>query len=225
MSLFLVVPSFDVTPATARPMWQRFGRRPSCDMKPIDEVGRERTRLNFAHVATHRFAFLNSFGFLAVESLPTLVRYRKDKIEVTLYHGRQSFELGFEIDRDGGRYSISEIIGVVDVDVAKRYRNYAATTPAGVVEGLNQLAELVMRYGDLALRDDPTFFAMLEDHRKSWPDEYALDVLSTQLRPKAQAAFQRGNYREAAELYERIRARLSAAEEKKLALAKERAGL
>jgi hypothetical protein len=56
---------------------------------------------------------------------------------------------------------------------------------------------------------------MLEDHRKSWSEGYALDVLEKQLRPKAQAAFQQGNYREAAELYERIRPRLSAAEEKK----------
>jgi hypothetical protein len=52
--------------------------------------------------------------------------------------------------------------------------------------------------------------------------EYALDVLVNQLRPKAEEAFRRGDYRNAAELYERIRSRLTAAELKKLAIATER---
>jgi hypothetical protein len=121
-------------------------------METIEEGGRERTRLNFAHAVRQRFAFLDDFGFSESESLPTLVRYRKGEVEVTLYHGRQSFELGFEISRDGGRYSMSELIGVADVEAAKRYRNYSTTTSAGVVEGLSQLAELVMRYGDRGIR-------------------------------------------------------------------------
>lgn len=194
-------------------------------MTAKDEVGRERTRLNFANAVRQRFAFLDDLGFSEVESLPTLVRYRNGDLEVTLYHGRSSFELGFEICRNGTRYSISELIGVADSEAAERYRSYAATTPDGIAAGLTQLEELVRRYGDRALRDDTAFFTMLEDHRKAWAEEYAIDVLARQLRPKAQAAFQQGNYREAAELYERIRPRLSTAEEKRLALAKERSGL
>jgi hypothetical protein len=42
------------------------------------------------------------------------------------------------------------------------------------------------------------------------------------LRPRADEAFRRGNYQEAAELYERIRPRLTPAELKKLAVARER---
>lgn len=194
-------------------------------MTAKDAVGRERTRLNFANAVRERFAFLDDLGFSEVESLPTLVRYRKDDLEVTLYHGRSSFELGFEICRNNTRFSISELIGVADSEAAERYRNYAATTLGGIAAGLTQLEELVRRYGDRALRGDPAFFTILEDHRKSWAEEYSIDVLARQLRPKAQAAFQQGNYREAAELYERIRPRLSTAEEKKLVLAKERGGL
>jgi hypothetical protein len=183
-------------------------------MTAKDEVGRERTRLNFAHAVRERFTFLGDLGFLEVESLPTLVRYRKDDLEVNFYHGRSSFELGFEICRNSTRYSMSELIGVADSEAAERYRNYAATTPHGIVAGVTQLEELVRRYGDRALRGDPAFFTMLEERRKAWAEEYALDALAKQLRPKAQAAFQQGNYREAAELYERIRPRLSMAEEK-----------
>lgn len=189
------------------------------------DEGRERTRLNFANAVRERFAFLDDLGFSEAESLPTLIRYRKDDLDVTFYHGRSSFELGFEICRNSARYSLSELIGVADPEAAERYRNYAATTPDGIAAGLTQLEQLVRQYGDRALRRDPAFFTMLADHRKSWTEEYAIDVLARQLRPKAQAAFQQGNYREAAELYERIRPRLSKAEEQTLVLAKERGGL
>ena len=194
-------------------------------MATSDDVGRERTRLNFANAVSEKFAFLKDSGFSEVESLPTLVRYRNrgSDVEVSIYHGRQSFEIGFELFRHGARYSISELIRVADVEAAERYRNCSATTPGGVATCLTQLEELVRKYCERALSADLSFFATLEEQRKSWADEYALDVLTEQLRPKAEAAFRQGNYRQAADLYERIRPRLSAAELKKLALAKERA--
>ncbi len=136
-----------------------------------------------------RFAFLGDLGFSEVESLPTLVRYGNGDLEVSIYHGRRSFELGFELCRYGACYSISELIRVADSEAAERYRNYAATTPDGIAAGLTQLEELVKRYGKRALRDDPAFFATLEEQRKSWAEGYALDVLESQLRPKAEAAF------------------------------------
>lgn len=194
------------------------------NMSASNQVGRERTRLNFADAVSKHFAFLGGLGFSEVESLPTLVRYGRGDLEVAIYHGRQSFEIGFEITRSGTRYSIEELIRIAHPEVAAQYRNYQTTTPQGVAEGLAQLEGLVKQYGERALSGDPVFFAALDQQRKSWAEGYALDVLAGQLRPKAEAAFRSGDYRQAADLYERIRARLSAAELKKLALAKERAG-
>jgi hypothetical protein len=191
-------------------------------MTVSNQVGRERTRLNFADAVSKRFAFLCGLGFCEEESLPTLVRYRKDDLEVAVYHGRRSFEIGFEIARLGVRYSIGELIRAADREKAAQYRNYAATTPRGIAEGLVQLEGLVKQYGERALGGDPAFFAALAQQRKSWAEEYALDVLASQLRPQAEAAFRSGNYRQAADIYQRIRPRLCAAELKKLALAKER---
>jgi hypothetical protein len=180
--------------------------------------------MNFANAVSERFAFLDDLGFSKSESLPTLVRFRKGDLEINVYHGRQSFEIGFEIARQGAQYSISEIIRVTDPETAERYRNFSTTTPHGVAEGLTHLEELVKRYAGLALRGDPVFFAKLESQRKAWMEGYALDVLAGQLRPKAETAFRRGDYREAVALYEKIRPRLSATELKKLELARERAG-
>ena len=139
--------------------------------------------------------------------------------------GGLPFEIGFEITHARTHYSIWELIRIAHPEVAAQYRNYQTTTPQGVAEGLAQLEELVKRYGDRALRGDPEFFSALDQQRKSRVEGYALDVLVGQLRPKAEAAFRSGDYRLAADLYERIRMRLSAAELKKLALAKERVRL
>jgi hypothetical protein len=185
----------------------------------------DRTHLNFANVVTKAFAFLSDLGFVQIESLPTLVRYRKGDIEVNVYHGRQSYELACEIVRQGRRYSLGQIIDAIDSEVARKYRHFAATTPEGVARGIAQLEELARRYSELALRGDPQFFATLEDQGVLGARAFALDVLAGQLRPKADAAFRRGDYRQAAELYEQFRPRLSVAELKKLAYAKKRAGL
>jgi hypothetical protein len=194
------------------------------EMPTKSDITQERTRLQFARCVGERFAFLQTFGFAQIDSSPTLVRFRKRNIEVKVYHGQRSFEIGFEIVCQGVRYSLSELIRVASPEEAERYRNFAATTWQGVEKGLTRLEELVKCFAEPALRGDEEFFAVLQKNRREWRDAYALDVLAEQLRPKAEAAFREGNYRAAAELYEKIRPRLSATEQRKLELAKERAG-
>jgi hypothetical protein len=187
-----------------------------------EKVGPERTRLNFASVVARRFGFLVDHGFVEMEALPTIVRYRKGDLDLNVYHGRQSFEVGFEIGHADERYSMSEIIRVTDPGVADQYRNAAATTGAELSAAVDRLADLVSQYAGRAFRNDPVFFTDLRQQRKSWSETYALDVLAQQIRPKAEAAFREGRYREAAELYGRIRARLTPTEIKKLEVARQR---
>lgn len=181
-----------------------------------------RAHLNFAKEARKAFAFLDDLGFSEIEALPTLVRYRKGSVEVDVYHGRQSYEIGAGVTAFGTRYAISEIIRHVDPKVEKHFRYPATTTPEGVVAGLDELSSLMERYGRLALDGDPQLFSTLESERQSWSEEYALDVLADQLRPQADEAFRQRNYAKSAELYSRIRERLSPAEIKKLSIAEER---
>jgi len=91
-----------------------------------------------------------------------------------------------------------------------------------VIAGLEEISALMKRYGRSALDGDPQLFSMLESERRSWSEEYALDVLADQLRPQADEAFRQKNYAKAAELYSRIRERLSPSEIKKLSIAEER---
>lgn len=182
----------------------------------------DRSALHFARKVQGAFGFLADAGFALVEALPTLVRYRKGDVEVDIYHGRQSYEIGGGVTLAGTRYAMSEIIRTVEPEVAKGYRNAVATTAEGIAAGLEELASLMQLYGLGTLSGEQQFVALLEQQRKQWAEGYALDVLAAQLRPQAEDAFRRGDYEQAAELYGRIRERLSPAEAKKLSLAQER---
>ncbi len=182
----------------------------------------DRSTLNFEEKTRKAFAFLGDLGFSEIEALPTLVRYQNGSVEVDVYHGRQSYEIGMGITAFGTRYPISAIIRAADPEAFKRFHYTVATVSESVVDGLEELGLLMKRYGREALEGDLQFFSTLEKQQKLWTEEYALDVLTRQLRPQADEAFHRKDYSTAAELYSRIRERLSPAELKKLNLSEER---
>ncbi|MEV8521426.1 hypothetical protein ABZR86_16645 [Dyella marensis] len=187
------------------------------------EVVRVSIDLNFANEATKSFDFLGGFGFKRLQVDATLVRYRKSGMEVDVYHGRKSFELGFEISFGGERYSLQTIMRVSDPIAANAYRKYAATTLEGVREGLEQLSAMVKTFAPRALRGEAEFFALLDEKKHTWSYEYALDVLAEQVRPMAESAFKRKEYSEVVELYGKILPRLTAAELKRLDISRVRA--
>lgn len=182
----------------------------------------DRSYLNFEEKVRRAFAFLGELGFSEVEALPTLVRYRKGCVEVDVYHGRKSYEIGAGVTAFGTRFTISEIIRAIDPETAKHFHYVSTTTREGLDAGLEELSSLMKYYGHMAIEGNSQFFSMLEKQRKLWAEEYSLDVLAEQLRPQAEEAFRRRDYSKAVDLYSRIRKRLSATEIKKLNLAKER---
>jgi len=182
----------------------------------------DRTPLHFDWSVRQFFSFLADHGFREVEATPTLVRYRNGDVDVDVYHGRKSYEVGGGVTLSGVRYAMSEIFRASDPAIANKYRNAVAATPEEVAAGIKELSALMQRYGAPALRGEPAFFSVLEAQRKQWSVDYALDVLASQLRPQAEEAFRRGDYSIAAQLYGRIRERLSPGEVKKLSLAEER---
>jgi len=184
--------------------------------------GQERAGLNFENVTKERFAFLRDLGFVIIESLPTIVRYGKGDIQVDVYHGRRSYEIGLGVTWLGTRYELPDFIDVVDPQVVEEYYAPMASTREGVIEGLTRLAELVKRYCGQALQGDSEFFAETAGKHKLRVEKYWLEMNAKQLRPQAHEAFQLGKYREAVELYKQIRPLLSPAELKKLAIAKKR---
>jgi hypothetical protein len=178
--------------------------------------------LRFAETATNLFSFLQQSGFAELEVLPTLVRYGNGSVEVHVYHGHRSFEIGVEIEFRGTSYALSEVIRSRDPAIAEALRNPIASTEEGVLMGLRTMSSLLQTYGAPAYSGSSLFFEGLERQRESWFENYADDTLASQVRPKAEEAFRRGDYSRAAALYGRIRSRLTPAELKKLSLAEKR---
>lgn len=183
---------------------------------------RDRSHLNFEGQVRESFIFLEDLGFSEIEALPTLVRYRKGRVEVDIYHGRQSYEIGAGVTVFGVQYPISAIIMASDPEAFKQFRYAMMTTPEGVATALKELGSLLKRYGNAVLRGDSQFISTLEQQREQCAEDLALDVLAYQLRPQANEAFRRKDYSTAADLYSRIRERLSPVEIKKLSLAEDR---
>ena len=182
----------------------------------------DRPKLGFARVVVERFAFLAGYGFVTTEVLPTIVRFTKGDLGVSVYHGRRSFEIDLEVHHEGEKFSMSELIRLIDPVAADRYRPWCATSREGVESGVAVLADLLEQHAKQALSDDPGHFAALAGQRRAWSKSYALEVLASQMRPAAEEAFRAGRYAEAAGLYEQIASALTPAERAKLEFANQR---
>lgn len=185
-------------------------------MKESSKQTIDRASLGFADIAEKQFEFLKDLGFSLFETSPTIVKFKMDEIEARVYHGRQSYEVGFEICRGKKCHSIGALIRIVDTAAGDHYRNPAATTRDGLSKILGDVAALVKHYCLPALRDDPECFVKLEAQAIELAGILGLDVLESQLRPKAEEAFRQRDYSKAAELYRKILQRLSPTEIKKL---------
>jgi hypothetical protein len=179
----------------------------------------DRVCFGFTEKAEKAFAFLVDAGFTEVEALPTLVRYQRDGVEVDVYHGRRSYEVGAGVSFSGVRYSLPEIVRAGAGELVCDYKNQVSRTPDALDVALGKMSDFMRAYGMGALSGDADFFFLLGQEREKSGRKYSLDILAEQLRPKAEQAFRLGDYMAAAALYTRIRDRLTPAEVRKLNIA------
>jgi hypothetical protein len=134
-----------------------------------------RLELGFVDAVKEAFGFVRQFGFREVAVDDTIVRYAANGVFLNIYHGRSSYELGLEIgagDENRG-HSMSALMRAKNPEQADRYRNRIATTSKEVQSALIELATELRTYGEQALKGDDAFFALLEQQRRDWAEEYA----------------------------------------------------
>lgn len=180
---------------------------------------REAAGVNFEEKAQQEFAFLTGLKFKIIECSQRVLRYQSGEIEVEIFYGYQSYEVGFNLIRRNIRYSMSEFIRLMDTDYSESYRYSSATTQSAMDNGLINLAKHVKLYCLEALNNENRIFLELDQLRVVWAKKYEVEVLAHTLRPKAHEAFRVGNYQLAVDCYTQIKSLLSATELKKLALA------
>ena len=91
----------------------------------------------------------------------TFVRFESKTVFVDIYHGRGSYELGFEIgllslDKESW-VTLNEIIELAGAQKETGYTFYQVSTQKGVEEFVPKLAELVKKYAKNALLGGSTY--------------------------------------------------------------------
>ena len=191
---------------------------------PKDIAGRR--SLGFVKEVKEFFSFLEAmWGFNCVRQEKTFVCYESADVYVNVYHGRSSFEIGVEVGNKSLEHSFSleALVSLFDKELSREYWATGARTSEAVHRALKKLSEGLSRYGGPALSGNQSIFYRLEQLRAERIAAMALDSKAYQIRPKAEAAFRRGDYKEAVKLYSSIEAALSSIERKKLEIAKNKA--
>jgi len=180
--------------------------------------------LRFRDTALRNFKFLESLGFRVTEANETYVRYEGPRSQIEIFHGRQSYELGANVIHQNEKYSLEEFFYLRSAHRGNTadFRKFTATDAHGVEVGVARMASAFRECLQSILNDDPVMYSELQKLREAHRHELAIESVTAQVKPKADAAFRAKNYREAAELYESIRERLSPAELRRLEIAKKR---
>lgn len=186
-----------------------------------------RTQLGFAEEVISNFCFLTQkYNFRLVKAEPTFVRYESHNVFVNIYHGRASYELGFEvgqlIDAPGQEraFSLSDIIDLLSASEETDYILLQASTAERVKEYVSKLAAMVKKYAGAALQGDPQVFKRLSKIQLEKSNKLLKEWNLSEIREQAEKAWHEKDYALLAKLYDSIRGELSPAEAKKLEYAK-----
>jgi hypothetical protein len=185
----------------------------------------DRKSLGFSKKVREFFSFLEvQWEFKCTIQEKTTVRYESTDVYVNVYHGRSSFEIGVEIGKKSSEhnFSLEALVALFDKDLSREYWATGARTADAVRKALKKLSEGLIRYGGSALSGHQSIFDRLEQFRTERVASMVLDSKAYQIRPKAEAAFRRGDYKEAVMLYSSIESALSSIESKKLEIAKKK---
>jgi hypothetical protein len=188
----------------------------------------ERRSLGFQECVGSAFTFLEEYGFVPYEASDFAVRYASHCARLVIRHDRLSYELSLGLARLGNAeelahpYGIELLMHSVDLGLARRYRDFAATSLEGVRRGVVQLAADLKAYGEAALRCDPETFTALARARTVETDRMEAESLRVRDDTIARAAFERGDWARVIEVYEARGDDLAPSERKRLHIARRR---
>jgi len=193
------------------------------------EPNPERAELRFKEAVLSSFKFLGDAGLRPVQQEMTFVRYESPEVFVNVYHGRASFELGVEIGRlknPNNKLTLYDIVawaGAEKTEGLGQHVNFQVSSREGVQEFVPKLAALVKKHAAPFLRGDAAAFDSALEIQAERAKNYAKGVNLSQVRRKADAAWQAKDYALVVDLYGPVREDLTEVEAKKLVYAEQQA--
>jgi hypothetical protein len=178
-----------------------------------------RFALRFPDEVRRNFSFLESIGFRCVHSEATLVRYEAPTTNIYVYHGRQSYEIGAELEfvnEPNERYSFSEVLRVVDPQRGETYRNYSTHTREGVAKGVRELANELQKCFETGVLRNQQLISCLKLQRKNLASKLAIKSQLLQARIKSESAWAERDFKKVVQILSPFEEYLSLPELKKL---------
>lgn len=178
-------------------------------------------------LALKAFEFIQeSYGFRCVISRETLVRWESNRVFVQiLYDTHRSYEVGLEINlltndaaHFGPPFSLSEIMGVAGFALADR-PFFQASTEERLKATLEEIAQLLNRYGAIYLQGNTHAFGELAEQRQQDCDAYEQERRLKWMREAADKAWQNRDYKTIVGLYNEHKEHLTDAEAKRYQIA------
>lgn len=185
--------------------------------------GSNRHKLKFEYEVHKAFGFLiEEYKCKCVSSDVTIVRYESDKIKINIYHGKGSYELGFQIAlknrKSEGEELFFSLKEIIDYYEGCDFKPFQTSTEAGVQKFVPIMAELVKKYALEGIKGDENFFINLSKNRTKWFTKYIIDMV----RPEAEKAWKDKDYNRYIELMGEYENQLLPSEKKKIEFIRKR---
>jgi len=182
------------------------------------EPAPDRSRLGFTEAVKSNFAFVKKYGLKPVQEEVSLVRYQSEKVILNVYHGRGSYELGIEFEREefpGEKFSLYDMLkwakGAGKIEEIPT-GGYQASSREGVQRLVAQMAELVKRYAEPLLQGDAEIYQALRAQQSTDAAEYTREVHLRAVRKQAETAWQDKDYETLLSLYSDMQGDLTPSE-------------
>jgi len=197
-------------------------------------AGKDQMRLlGFKEMAIKAFYFLErDYGYKCVVANDTFIRYECNLTFVNIYHGRTSYEIGFEVgprnkDHDVDleeRFSLFDLLELAGVREELGYEFYQASTTETMIPIVDKIAEWVKVYGVDALKGDANTFARLTEIQKKLSDNYLENIELRRVIEKATSAWKDRRFADYIKICKPFENKLSPTERNKLEYAKRKIG-
>ena len=184
----------------------------------------ERARFRFSEIVLKAFGYLVSdFGYAVSKTDVTFVSWCGSGGEVRLYHGRGSYEVGFEMVFPGTDevYSLHDLlVGLGKSSLASEFGN-AGSTPERMQETIRKLAEIARDTLPAVLRGDHETLDRIRSITLAREQAARSEIHIEQVRAKCGRAWKTQDYDEYVRLLDDLKklTELTAVEEKRLQIA------
>jgi len=186
--------------------------------------GMTERNVGFTEAVLESFSWLEVYEYRPVEVKQTLVRYEGACGEVTVYHGRSSWEIGVEVGPPHGaaeiRYSMSALVQLVDQFGGREYRNPGAAKPEIVRRFVKEQADRLEQYGSRIFAGDSSIWQELADQERRARESLGIATRLARAIPEADRRFRERDYEGVVELLSPYEVFLSQTHRKKLSYAR-----